>query len=87
MAFKKIVVAGGSGRIANHAIPAIINSTDPKFDVTVLTRASNGSSLSIPGAIVVPVDYADHAALVNAVSGADAIVFLVSGQTNTAVLR
>ncbi|KAK5994198.1 Isoflavone reductase-like protein [Cladobotryum mycophilum] len=85
MQFIKIVVAGSTGYLADHAIPALLNSTKPKFDVTVLTRANSGKNPSLPGAKIIPIDYEDHAALVRAVTGADAIVSLVSGGANRLV--
>ncbi|KAJ5620835.1 hypothetical protein N7510_004819 [Penicillium lagena] len=85
MTFTKIVIAGSSGRLADHAIPAIVNSTKPKFDVTILTRVKSEEIAPIPGAKVIPVDYADQAVLVRAITGADAIVSLVSGKANTQV--
>ena len=85
MPFIKIIVAGSTGCLADHALPAILNSTEPKFEVTVLTRADSGKIKSIQGASVVPVDYDDHPTLVRAVTGADAIVSLVSGVSNKVV--
>ncbi|KAJ5611249.1 hypothetical protein N7510_007968 [Penicillium lagena] len=80
MVFTKLVIAGSSGYVADHAIRAILASTEPKFDVTILTRAdSDKTPPSIPGAKIVPVDYNDHSALVRAVSGADAILSFLSG--------
>ncbi|CAI7658020.1 unnamed protein product [Penicillium pancosmium] len=79
MTFTKIVIAGSSGYVADHAIRAILASTKPKFDVTILTRADSGKTLPpTPGAKIIPVDYNDHNSLVSAVSGADAILSFLS---------
>ena len=79
MPFTKIVVAGSTGSLADHALRALLDSTQPKFDVTVLTRKGSDKASSLPGVKLVPVDYEDHQALVKAVSGHDAIVSLVGG--------
>lgn len=78
MPFTKLIVAGSSGVLADAILPALLASTSPKFDITVLTRADSGKTPSIPGAKVIPVDYDDHQSLVRAVSGADAIVSLLA---------
>ncbi|SCU85243.1 LADA_0D06436g1_1 [Lachancea dasiensis] len=85
MAFKKIVVAGSSGNLADHVLKALLDCTTPKFDVTVLTRSNSGKKVSVPGARVVPVNYGDKADLAAAVSGADAIMNLVSGKVGGVV--
>ncbi|KAH8903414.1 NAD(P)-binding protein [Coniochaeta sp. PMI_546] len=82
MPFSKIVVAGSSGRLADQVLPVILSSTEPRFDVTILTRSDSGKSPSLPGAKLVRVDYNDHASLVRAVTGADAILSLVSSQAS-----
>lgn len=88
MVFTKIVIAGSTGYIADPAIQAILASTDPVFDVTILTRAgSRKSPPNAPGAKLVPIDYYDHQALVRAVSGADAILSFISGVQSKAVDR
>ncbi|KAK5681325.1 hypothetical protein LTR17_027507 [Elasticomyces elasticus] len=79
MPFTKIVVAGSTGALADHVLRAVLSSTEPKFEVTVLTRKGSDKVPSLPGAKLVPVDYSDHQALVQAVSGHDAIVSLVGG--------
>lgn len=80
MPFTKLVIAGSTGRVADHAIRAILASTEPVFDVTILTRADSGKTPpSAPGAKIVPIDYSDHHALVRAISGADAILSFISG--------
>ena len=86
MTFRKLVIAGSTGYVADHAIRAILASEKPKFDVTVLTRIDSGKTeLSISGARMVPIDYSDHAALVRAVAGADAILSFISGPPSKAV--
>lgn len=86
MPFTKLVIAGSSGYIADHAIRAILASTEPVFDVTILTRADSGKTPPA-GAKVIPVDYNDHHALVRAVSEADAILSFISGPPSKAVDR
>lgn len=44
----------------------------------MLTREKSTSTIPLPGAKLIPVNYEDHHALVKAVAGADAIVSLVS---------
>jgi hypothetical protein len=85
MPFTKLVVAGASGILADAILPALINSTSPKFDITVLTRSNSGKSPSLPGAKVVAVDYDNHASLVKAVTGADAIVSLLASGPGKAI--
>lgn len=63
---------------------AVLDSKTPKFDVTVLTRHDSSKKPSHPGAKLVPVDYGDHTALVNAIRGMDAIVSLVDGRAAVA---
>jgi nucleoside-diphosphate-sugar epimerase len=88
MTFTKLVIAGSTGYIAHHAINAILSSSEPKFDVKILTRADSGKKLPpFPGAEVIPIDYNDHDALVRAVSGADAIISFISGVAAKAVDR
>lgn len=86
MPFINLVIAG-TGGFADYAIPAILSSTQPKFEVTILTRKNSDKTPSFPGAKLVQVDYSDHAELVRAVSGADAIVSLVSGWISRVVDR
>jgi uncharacterized protein YbjT (DUF2867 family) len=85
MPFTKIIVAGSTGSLADHVLRAVLSSTQPKFDVTVLTRKGSDKAPSLPGAKLVPVDYDDHQALVKAVSGHDAIVSLVGGMASNPV--
>lgn len=85
MPFTKLVVAG-TGGLAKLAIPAILSSTQPKFEVTILTRKTS-SPPSFPGAKVVQVDYSEHAELVRLFAGADAIVSLVNGGVSRIVDR
>ncbi|KAJ5140840.1 isoflavone reductase family protein [Penicillium atrosanguineum] len=87
MVFTKVIIAGSTGYIADPAIQAILASTDPVFDVTILTRAESRKSTNAPGAKLVPIDYYDHQALVRAVSGADAILSFISGAQAKAVDR
>ncbi|KAJ6134571.1 isoflavone reductase family protein [Penicillium sp. IBT 18751x] len=88
MVFTKVVIAGSTGYIAEPAIEAILASTDPVFDVTILTRAdSKKTPPDAPGAKLVPIDYYDHQALVRAVSGADAILSFISGAPAKAIDR
>lgn len=86
MPFIKLVVAG-TGGLANFAIPAILSSSRPKFDVTILTRKNSNPPPSYPNAKVVQVDYNDHAELVRVVAGSDAIVSLISGGASRIVDR
>ncbi|CAI7658010.1 unnamed protein product [Penicillium pancosmium] len=80
MPFTKLIIAGSTGYVADHAIHAILASTDPIFDVTILTRADTGKTPPhVRRARVIPINYKDHHALVRAVSGADAILSFVSG--------
>ncbi|KAJ5810413.1 isoflavone reductase family protein [Penicillium pulvis] len=80
MTFTKLIIAGSTGYVADHALRAISASTTPKFDVTILTRVDSGKvPSSAPGAKIIPVDYNDHSALVRAVMGADAILSFISG--------
>ncbi|EHK50179.1 hypothetical protein TRIATDRAFT_314394 [Trichoderma atroviride IMI 206040] len=88
MVFTKLIIAGSTGYVADHAIRAILASTKPKFDVTILTRANSGKApASIPGARIVPVDYNDHNGLVKTITGADAILSFISGPVSKAVDR
>ncbi|KAL6903897.1 hypothetical protein GGI43DRAFT_399128 [Trichoderma evansii] len=88
MVFTKLVIAGSTGYVADHAIRAILASTKPKFDVTILTRADGGKAVaSIPGARIIPVDYNDHNGLVKSITGADAILSFVSGPPSKAIDR
>jgi nucleoside-diphosphate-sugar epimerase len=88
MVFTKVIIAGSTGYIADPAIKAILASTDPVFDVTILTRAgSSKPPPNVPGAKIVPVDYNDHHALVRAVSGADAILSFIASAEAKAVDR
>lgn len=88
MVFTKLIIAGSTGYVADHAIRAILASTKPKFDVTILTRADSGKTpASIPGAKILPVDYNNHNGLVKAIAGADAILSFISGPTSKAVDR
>ncbi|KAK1241010.1 hypothetical protein MKX08_000984 [Trichoderma sp. CBMAI-0020] len=88
MVFTKLIIAGSTGYVADHAIRAILASSKPKFDVTILTRAISGKApASIPGARVVPVDYNDHSGLVKTITGADAILSFISGPVSKAVDR
>lgn len=80
MTFTKLVIAGSTGYVANDATAALLRSTKPKFDITILTRAdSDKPPPSIPGATITPINYDDQKALVRAVTGADAIVSFLSG--------
>lgn len=86
MVFTKLIIAGSTGYVADNAIRALLASTKPKFDVTILTRADSGKAApSIPGAIIVPVDYNDHNGLVKTIAGADAILSFISGPVSKAV--
>lgn len=85
MPFVKIVIAGSTGWLADHVLPAILKSTDPKFEVTILTRTDSGKNKAFPSATVIPVDYEDHSRLVRAVTGADAILSLVSNASSKVV--
>ncbi|KAJ5565150.1 hypothetical protein N7513_001392 [Penicillium frequentans] len=86
MTFTKLIIAGSTGYVADHALRAISASTTPKFDVTILTRADSGKvPSSAPGAKIVPIDYSDHNALVRAVTGADAILSFISGPPSKVV--
>lgn len=86
MTFTKLIIAGSTGYVADHALRAISASTTPKFDVTILTRGDSGKvPSSAPGAKIVPVNYNDHSALVRAVSGADAILSFISGPPSKVV--
>lgn len=88
MVFTKLIIAGSTGFVADDAIRAILASTNPKFDVTILTRADSGKApASIPGAKIVPVDYNDHNGLVKTIKGADAILSFISGPVSKAVDR
>ncbi|KAM0249687.1 hypothetical protein ACHAQJ_008948 [Trichoderma viride] len=88
MVFTKLIIAGSTGYVADHAIRAILASTKPKFDVTILTRANGGNvSPSTPGAKVIPVDYNNHDDLVKAVRGADAILSFISGPPSKIIDR
>lgn len=91
MSFTKIVVAGSTGMLADHVLAALLNSTDPKFDVTVLTRHDSGKKQASSDVKHIPVNYDNHAALTRAVTGADAIVSLISGAaavpTNQALFK
>jgi hypothetical protein len=80
MTFTKLVIAGSTGYVADHAIRAILASTKPKFDVKILTRAS--SEKKAPAELegkIVPIDYDNHAALVQVLTGADAVLSFISG--------
>ncbi|UKZ80082.1 hypothetical protein TrVFT333_007847 [Trichoderma virens FT-333] len=80
MGFTKLVIAGSTGWIADHAIRAILASAKPKYDVTILTRANSGKEVpSLPGAKVIAVDYCNHDQLVKIFTGADAILSFISG--------
>jgi nucleoside-diphosphate-sugar epimerase len=88
MVFTKLIIAGSTGYVADHAIRAILASTKPKFDVTILTRADSGkAAASIPGAKIVPIDYNDHNGLVKTITGADAILSFIAGPVSKAVDR
>lgn len=88
MVFTKLIIAGSTGCLADHAIPAILASTKPKFDVTILTRADSAKkSPYTSDAKVIPVDYSNHASLVAAVKGADAILSFISGPPSKAIDR
>lgn len=86
MPFTRLVVAG-TGGLAKLAIPAILSSTQPKFEVTILTRKTSNTPPSFPGAKVVQVDYSEHAELVRLFAGADAVVSLVNGGISRIVDR
>ncbi|KAM6485654.1 NAD(P)-binding protein [Trichoderma sp. SZMC 28011] len=80
MVFTKLIIAGSTGWVADHAIRAILASTKPKFDVTILTRADSGKEApSRPGANLIAVDYNNHNQLVKIFTGADAILSFISG--------
>ncbi|KKP03482.1 hypothetical protein THAR02_04402 [Trichoderma harzianum] len=80
MVFTKLVIAGSTGWVADHAIRAILASTKPKFDVTILTQADSGKEVpSTPGANLIVVDYNNHNQLVKIFSGADVILSFISG--------
>lgn len=88
MVFTKLILAGSTGYVADHAIRAILASTKPKFNVTILTRANSGKAAPfIPGARIVSVDYNDHNVLVKTITGADVILSFISGPTSKAVDR
>lgn len=88
MVFTKLVIAGSTGYVADHAIRTIMASTKPKFDVTILTRANSGKELpSTPGAKITPVDYTNHDELVKAITGADAILSFISGPPSKIIDR
>lgn len=88
MTFTKLVLAGSTGYVADSAIRAILASTDPVFDVTILTRANSGKApLSLPRAKIVKVDYDDNDGLVKAVAGADAILSFLNGLAKAADLK
>ncbi|GFP57692.1 hypothetical protein ACSS6W_007495 [Trichoderma asperelloides] len=88
MVFTKLIIAGTTGYVADHAIRTILASTKPKFDVTILTRVDSGKAVAfIPGARVVPVDYNDHHGLVKTVAGAHAILSFISGPSSKAIDR
>ncbi|SCU85998.1 LADA_0D11496g1_1 [Lachancea dasiensis] len=85
MTFTKLVIAGSTGLLADEILPVIINSTKPKFDVTLLTHSNGGRNTAFPDVKTVSVDYNDHKSLVRAVAGADAIISLVSVKFNKIV--
>jgi uncharacterized protein YbjT (DUF2867 family) len=72
-----VVIVGASGNIGKPVLSALI--TDPDLSVTILARPDSKILSNPPaGAKVVTADFNDHAALVSALKGADALVLTVS---------
>ncbi|ORY00053.1 NAD(P)-binding protein, partial [Basidiobolus meristosporus CBS 931.73] len=68
-----VAVAGGNGGIGKFITEALVRNN---YQVTVLTRSEG---ISIPGVKIVVVDYHNHANLVEALRGIDAVVSAISG--------
>lgn len=81
--FQSIVLAGATGSIGSPVLRNLLASTSPIFQVTVLTRkgpsdtSSSKTSRHETGPAkykTIAVDYHDHLSLVQALSGADAVI-------------
>jgi uncharacterized protein YbjT (DUF2867 family) len=78
MGFAKVALVGASGLLGKHVLRHLQESTAPKFDITILTRAlsegdipqhSNSSDVKVIG-----VDYKNHEQLLQALAGIEVIV-------------
>lgn len=81
MSYKKIVQAGAGGSIGAPVLKALVDSG--QFDVTVLTRKSSNYKPPYNSITVVPVDYTNHAELVEALRGNDALVVTLGDFTSS----
>ncbi|KAG8819261.1 hypothetical protein FRC17_010527 [Serendipita sp. 399] len=79
MAYQNIVVVGAGGKLGAPLLQTLLRTNTPDFVVTALTRDS--SSYTLPEGVdkerakLVKVNFDDHASLVDALRGQDAIIF------------
>jgi hypothetical protein len=78
MGFTKVALVGASGQLGKYALHHLLESTSPKFEVTVLTRVGSENDspqdLGNSNIKVHKVDYYNHQQLVQALSGLEVIV-------------
>lgn len=76
MALTKVAVIGAGGALGKHFMQSLLASTEPKFQVTVLARATSNYSAPAEHVKVLKHDLTDHTALVNSLRGAEALVLM-----------
>lgn len=93
--FTSIVLAGASGSVGSPILRNLLESSSPKFQVTVLTRKDPSAAApkghvklgaeTPPTYQTIPVDYEDHVSLVRALSGADVVISALASPVNQRV--
>jgi tRNA G18 (ribose-2'-O)-methylase SpoU len=78
MGFTRVALVGASGQLGKHVLQHLLKSTSPRFEITILTRASNENEslqyLEEPSIKVQRVDYHNHQQLVQMLTVIEEIV-------------
>ncbi|KIM27202.1 hypothetical protein M408DRAFT_9390 [Serendipita vermifera MAFF 305830] len=76
MAFTKAAVIGARGNLGKHFMQSLLASSEPKFQIIVLARASSGYAPPADHVEVFKQDLTDHTMMVNSLRGADVLVLM-----------
>lgn len=79
MGFTKVCLVGATGQLGKYVLRRLQESTTPRFEISVLTRAGGSDSVDdflpeSPDVEVTKVDYNNHQELVRALHGVEVIV-------------
>jgi len=78
MAFTKVAVIGAGGNLGKHFIQSLLASTNPKFEITAIARATSSYTAPSENIKVIKQDLTDHSTLVENLRGNEALI-LVQG--------